>query len=318
MQLESLKVFCDVIRCRSFSRAAAANGISQSAASQAVSHLERRLGLSLIDRSTRPLLPTPSGQRYYEGARDILSAYQELEAGVRGEPLEAPDPIEVAAIYSVGLRELTAYVKRFEAAGNPETIRIECLHPDEVYDRVRRGTVDLGIVSFPRKSREIVFEPWHEEEMVVTCSPANPLSRHKRLGPGDIDGARFVAFDRGLVIRRRIDAFLKSHDIHPTIVLEFDNIENIKKAVDIDTGIALLPRPTIKAEVDAGTLVALTMEGWHLSRPLGIIHPKHGVRSAVRRFITMLREPEESAHDDDRQDGRHLASEPKRLRQATA
>src|SRR5437763_10233374 len=83
MQLESLKIFCDVVRWASFSRGAAENGISQSSASQAVHQLETRLGLKLIDRSKRPLVLTPQGKVYYDGCRDLVGRYEELENRVK-------------------------------------------------------------------------------------------------------------------------------------------------------------------------------------------------------------------------------------------
>src|SRR5436853_3961533 len=83
MQFESLKVFCDVARHRSFSQAAAANDVSQSAASQIVLQLEKRMGVQLIDRSTRPLQLTSLGKAYYEGCRGLVEQYMELEASIR-------------------------------------------------------------------------------------------------------------------------------------------------------------------------------------------------------------------------------------------
>ena len=83
MQLESLKIFCDVVRWASFSRGAAENGISQSSASQAVHQLEVRLGVKLIDRSKRPLVLTPQGKVYHEGCKELVDRYLEFENRVK-------------------------------------------------------------------------------------------------------------------------------------------------------------------------------------------------------------------------------------------
>src|SRR6185312_15375775 len=83
MHLKGLKVFCDVVGWRSFSRAADENGISQSGASQVVNQLERRLGVKLIDRSKRPFVLTPEGETYYEGCRKLVQRYDALEDQVR-------------------------------------------------------------------------------------------------------------------------------------------------------------------------------------------------------------------------------------------
>src|SRR5215472_2167728 len=117
MQFESLKVFCDVARLRSFSQAAAQaqpKSFTQSAASQVVSSLEKHLGVQLIDRSTRPLQLTPLGQAYYEGCRLLLEQYAELEASIRTAHAQLAGVVNVAAIYSVGLGDLGKYVKLFK------------------------------------------------------------------------------------------------------------------------------------------------------------------------------------------------------------
>src|ERR1700732_5219337 len=101
MHLEAQQVFCDVVRYRSFSQAAAMNHVTQSAASQIVIQLEKRLGVRLIDRSTRPPQPTSSGREYYDGCKALLDQYQELEASIRTSQIHLAATVQVAAIYSV-------------------------------------------------------------------------------------------------------------------------------------------------------------------------------------------------------------------------
>jgi DNA-binding transcriptional LysR family regulator len=295
MQFESLKVFCDVARQRSFSKAAAAYGLSQSAASQIVLQLEKRLKAQLIDRSTRPLQLTPQGRIYYEGCQRLVDQYLELEAAVRNAPAEVPATVRVAAIYSVGLRDMTQYVQRFAQRQPNAKVHIEYLHPDRVHAEVLEGTADFGLVSFPRKSRELTTHRWREEEMVLACSPRHPLAQNLAVPPAQLNGETFVAFDKGLVIRREVDRFLRALGVTVQVQCEFDNIENIKKAVEIG-GVALLPEPTLRREVQAGTLVALPLVGCRMVRPLAIIHHRHHQLSAsARRFMDLLRQPDESA-----------------------
>src|SRR6266404_672000 len=166
MQFESLKLFCDVVRLRSFSHAARMNHVTQSAASQMVLQLERRLGIQLIDRSTRPLQTTPVGRTYFEGCRDLVEKYAELEATIRDAKNELDAIVQVVAIYSVGLGDMGNLVHHFKAQHANARIQIDYLHPDEVYERVSAGTADFGLVSYPRRSRELLVLPWREEEMV--------------------------------------------------------------------------------------------------------------------------------------------------------
>jgi DNA-binding transcriptional LysR family regulator len=290
MQFEALKVFCDIVRCRSFSQAASANGLSQSAASQIVHNLEGRLGVQLINRATRPLQLTEPGQVFYEGCNGLVEQYLALEASVRKAGAQAEATVQVAAIYSVGLGDIRDYVGRFQVQHPHARVQLDFLHPNQVYERVLEGTADLGLVSYPRRTRELAVLPWREEEMIVACAPTHPLAGSSTVEPARLDGQRFVGFDRGLVIRREVDRFLRRHGVSVEVGLEFDNIENIKRAIEIGAGLALLPRPMLAREVEAGTLRALPLRGCKLVRPLGIIHRRHHPPGpAALAFLDLLR-----------------------------
>jgi DNA-binding transcriptional LysR family regulator len=296
MQLESLKVFCDVVRFRSFSQAAAANEVTQSAASQIVLQLEKRLGVQLVDRSTRPLQLTHQGQVYYEGCKGMVDQYLEVEAAVRSLERELAANIQVAAIYSVGLGDMSLYVERFAKEQPNVEVHIEYLHPNRVYEKVLDGTADFGLVSFPRKSRELEEIAWREEEMVLVCAPHHRLATHRSVRLAQLEGEKYIGFDKDLKIRREIDRFLRDHGVAVDVVLEFDNIENIKKAIEISAGVALLPLPTLQREIHAGTLAAVSLANGSLVRPLRIIQRRnHKLSSSAARFIELLQQPDVSS-----------------------
>jgi DNA-binding transcriptional LysR family regulator len=289
MQIESFKVFCDVVRHRSFSRAALENDLTQSAVSQIVSQFEKRLNVQLIDRSTRPLRPTALGQEYYEGCRTILGQFGELEARICQGPTELVAQVRVAAIYSVGLGDMHEHEARFSAAHPNFRIQVEYLHPNQVYDEVDKGSSDFGLVSFPRRYRKLAVLPWREEEMVLVCAPTHPLAQLAKVRPAQLDGEKYVGFERGLSIRREVDRFLREHNVAVDVVMEFDNIENIKKAIEIASCVALLPEPSIRKEVQLGSLVGVPLSGSRLVRPLGVIHRKAPrLSQAASSFIDHL------------------------------
>ena len=290
MNLKSLKVFCDIVSRRSFSKAAADNGLSQSSASQVVGQLEAHLGVRLIDRSTRPPAATREGQIFYEGCRKILTAYEALEDQVRTLHDEVAGRVRVAAIYSVGLHHMSRYVQDFMSRHPKANVRLEYLHPDRVLESVEQGQADIGIVSYPRSTRTLEAEPWREEPMVLVCAPGNPFAGRVQVALGELHGQRMVAFDSDLVIRHELDRALAAASAEPAIVMEFDNIETIKRAVEIDAGVALLPEPTVGRELAAGTLAAVRLAGDELIRPLGIIHARgKPLPPTAERFVELLR-----------------------------
>jgi DNA-binding transcriptional LysR family regulator len=290
MRLEAIKVFCDLINSGSFSKAAEMNDISQPTVSRFVHQLEEHLGGQLVDRSKRPLQPTALGRAYYEGCKRLLEQYAELEVALRVGQSERALTVRVAAIYSVGLGDMGHHVERFQRANPSATVHIEYLHPDQVYQRVRDDLADFGLVSFPGRSRELTVLSWREEEMVVVFAPSHALARFKRINPARLNGEKYVAFDKKLVIRNKVDRFLRGHGVRTDVAFEFDSIENIKKAVEVGTGFALLPEPTIRQELRAGTLLGLRLQGARMVRPLGIIHRRqHQLGSAPLAFIDLLR-----------------------------
>jgi len=150
-------------------------------------------------------------------------------------------------------------------------------------------------VSFPQRSRLLAVSPWREERMVLACSPTHPLAQGVHVRPEQLAGAKYIGFDKDLVIRREVDKFLREQGVSVDVVMEFDNIETIKKAVDEAAAVALLPEPTLRREVQAGTLAAVPLYGCRLVRPLGIIQRRHRkLNDTAQRFLDLLRQPEES------------------------
>lgn len=291
MQLEWLKIFCDVVRWASFSRGAEENGISQSSASQAVHQLEVRLGAKLIDRSKRPLVVTPHGRIYYEGCKDLVGRYLEVEARVKAleDDHNVVGTVRVASIYSVGLNHMSRYIEQFQKAYRGATVRVEYLHPTRVVESVLEEGAELGLISYPRKWPELKVIPWREEEMVLAVPPQHPFADRGVIDASELDGAKYVGFDPELPIRRAIDRFLRQRGVHVQVALEFDNIENVKRAVEISAGVAILPEPTLARELEAGSLRAVRFRDHRLTRPLAIVHRRGQALSlTASRFLEQL------------------------------
>jgi DNA-binding transcriptional LysR family regulator len=295
MHIKSLKVFCDVVRRRSFSRAAAENGLSQSGASQLVQQLEERLAVKLIDRSKRPFVLTPEGEVFYDGCRNLVERYDALEDRVRTLHEEVVGRVRVASIYSVGLHHMSRYIQDFLSQHPKANVRLEYLHPHRVYEAIEADKADLGLVSYPKSSRAIRAIHWRVEPMLLVCAPKHALAGRRRVAWRELHGQSFVGFDSELTIRREIDSVLGAHGVETQVAMEFDNIETIKRAIEIDAGVSLLPAPTVAREIDSGTLVAVPLEDNELVRPLGIIYRRgKQLNSTTRRFIELLQSESKS------------------------
>ena len=291
MTLETLRLYCDIVRLRSFSRGAAAHQISQSAASQAVQQLEGELGVQLIDRTQRPFAVTAEGRAYHEACRTVLQGYDQAVAGLAALRGQVSGTVRVAAIYSVGLHDMSRHVQRFTALHPHAKVRLDYLHPHKVVEAVVEDEADLGILSYPQATRAIAVIPLRDEPMVFVCPPGHRLARRRSVAAVDLNGEPFVAFDRDLQIRKAVDRILKQHGGQVNAIMELDNIETIKQAIVLGSGVGILPDPTVRREVTNRTLVAVPLAIPNLVRPVGIIHRRNKrFTPAVARFVALLRE----------------------------
>jgi DNA-binding transcriptional LysR family regulator len=289
MHLRFLKIFCDIVDMGSFSRAAKLNSVSQSNASQVVHTLEERMGVQLIDRSKRPFLLTPEGKRFHEGSRVIVQRYDDLEREVRSLHEAMAARLTIASIYSVGLAHMSGCMREFLAAHPKADVRLEYVHPHRVYEEVDHGQADLGLVSYPEESSSLAALPWRTETMVLVCYPQHQLTKRRTAPLESLNGESVVAFQAGLKIREEIDRALALHNVRIRVALEFDNIETIKRAIEIGAGVSLLPAPTVAREIESGSLVQIPLEGVALERPLGIIHRRdRKLNETAQQFIQLL------------------------------
>ena len=290
MTLENLKIFRDIAQTRRISEGARRNGISQSAASQLLQQLERRLGVALFDRSTRPLALTAAGQVYYEACRDILRRHDEAEADIAGLKQEAAGSVRLACIYSIGLTEMARHTAEFQKERPKARVQLEYLRPDRIYEAVQDDQTDLGIVSYPRASKELKVVPWRREPMTLVVHPGHRLAGREAVEPGELAGERFVSFDEDLAIRKAIDRFLRERGVTVDAVLQFDNIQMIKEAVAIGSGMSILPERTVVQEVKQGRLATARLAGAELERPVAIIMRRgKKLAPAAAEFLEFLR-----------------------------
>ena len=289
MNLRDAEIFREVAARRSFSRAAESLGMTQPAVSQSVSNLEKRLGVPLVDRTTRPCGLTAAGAIYRDGCGRLLDGFREVEDRVRGLGGRLCGRLCVTSIFSVGLLQMQEHVRRFGEDWPDVELRLEFGHPDDVYDAVLSDEAELGLVSFPREGGPFACIPWLSEPIVLVAPPGHPLVAGRSVRRAVLSGERFVAFDPPLKIRRMTDRWLKEAGVHPEIVYEFDSLENVKRAVEGGAGIALLPEPSVRREVELGTLETARLSDADWSRPLGIVHRKRRPLSApAERFIDQL------------------------------
>jgi DNA-binding transcriptional LysR family regulator len=290
MQIESLKVFCDLAETESFTKAAQINEVTQSAVSQQISSLERQFKSLLIERSKKKFRLTREGQVLYDYSKQIIQTYDALFSKLQEIKDIVSGTIRVATIYSIGLHDLPPYLKKFLKAYSTVNVHVEYRRSNQVYEDVLGNVVDLGLVAYPAKDPKLEVVPLRKDMLVLICHPQHQLAKSKSIKLKEIAGKKFIGFEPDIPTRRAIDRILKEQGVQVQHVMEFDNIETVKRAVEIDAGIAIVPRGTITQEVAKQTLAEVRIEDAEFYRPLAAIHKKNKVLSpAMKQFLSVLK-----------------------------
>jgi len=293
MQIESLKVFCDLTETESFTKAAQINHITQSAVSQQISSLERQFKSLLIERSKKKFRLTREGRVLYEASKQIVQTYESLYSRLQELKDVISGTIRIATIYSIGLHDLPPYIKRYLKSYPTVNVHVEYRRANQVYEDVLGNIVDLGLVAYPTRDSKLEIVLLKKEPMVLICHTQHPLARTKSVKIDALAGQKFIAFEPDIPTRKAIDKVLREHGVHVHPVMEFDNVETVKRAVEIDAGIAIVPLSTVTLEVQQKTLAAVTIDDAELHRPIAAIHKKSKVLSlAMKHFLAMLRQTE--------------------------
>ncbi len=290
MHLETLKVFCDVVETRSFSTAASQNFVTQSAVSQQIRSLEERYGRQLLERTRGNVQLTPAGEILYQVSKEIVQRYQDMEARLQALNQVVAGTVRVATVHSIGLYELSAQIKRYLKAYPQVHLQLEYARSSKIYDDVVKGSIDLGVVAYPNRRPQITTLPFRDDRLVLVCPPTHPLARFRQVSIKRLEGEALVGYERDIPTRRETDRILRRYGVEVRYVMELDNVETIKRVVEIGTGVAILPEPAVRPEVRSKSLVAVQFSDEVFLRPLGIIHRqgKH-FSPAAEKFIEFLR-----------------------------
>jgi len=290
MQIESLKAFCDLAETESFTKAAHINNVTQSAVSQQISSLEKHFKALLIERSKKKFRLTREGQVLYDYSKQIIQTYEALHSQLQEIKDIVSGTIRVATIYSVGLHDLPPYIKKFLKAYPTVRVHVEYRRSNMVYEDVLSNVVDVGLTAYPAKDPKLEIVPLKNDPMVLICSPENDFAKAKGMKLRDLSGCNFIGFEPDIPTRRAIDRILKETGISVHYVMEFDNIETVKRAVEIDAGVSIVPRSTIVQEVAKQTLCEIKLDHPELVRPLAAIYKKNKVLSpALKEFLATLK-----------------------------
>ncbi|MGI8787772.1 MAG: LysR family transcriptional regulator [Pyrinomonadaceae bacterium] len=291
MHIETLKVFCDLVDMQSFSLAAERNFITQSAVSQQIRTLEDKFKRRLLERvrGRREVKLTAAGEIFYRESKMVLASYDALNESMRGLVGKISGTVKVATVYSVGLHELPSKVREFMSKFPQAKIDLEYSRTTRVVRDVLNGAVELGVVSFPEPKRGLTIVPMASDRLVLICPPEHKFATRKKVKAKALNNLDFVLFEPDIPTRKATDKILKSYGVEVCKVAEFDNIETIKRAVEVGFGVAIVPYLSVADEEKNGQIVVVQLAEKDWVRPVGVVYRTDRTLSiAAKKFVQLL------------------------------
>ena len=287
MEFRSLKFFLDAMNAGSLTKAADQNFVTPSAVSQQLKALEREVGAKLFFREQGGLVITDAGKVVADHAREILNHVERINSDVKALEGKVSGNLRVGAIYSVGLYFLSKFVSEFIRSFPDANLDIAYLRNVDITQSVIAGHLDLGVVAYPPMIEGLTVIPIIEEPIVLIVPPEHRFASWKTCNPADLANEPFIAFQARKPSAIAIKRYLNSEMVQVRVIHEFDNIDMIKRAVEVGAGIALVPLLTVERECERGDLVAIPFAGNSLIRPVAFIH-RRPLNTAAKAFVGLL------------------------------
>ncbi len=294
MNIEQIKIFCDLVETKSFSKTASRNLISQSAVSQQIKNLEQQLKFQLIDRTSRPFTVTQAGKIFFEGCKEIYSKYEELCNKLAHFAYEITGSVRITGIPSVVIYLLQPYIRYYLHQHPKVKLYVEPTRANQAVEAILDDEADFALIAETQVDKRLAIEKFYEEQMLLTLPPKHPLGKKKKVPIKALQLQPLILFERDQFTRKLIDRIFKKYGITIKPVMELDSIETMKRGIEAGVGLGILPGPSIEQEISIGTLVARPIEEEQILRPVVIVYRKGKIFSEpVKRFLKLLKEKPE-------------------------
>jgi len=294
MEDHRLKAFCLVVELKSFSKAADAKFMTQSAMSHLIKNLEDELGVKLLNRHSKTVAPTPAGRLFYEHARKILEQYKIMKNDVYNIVSKIKGPLHIGASTTAAAYLLPQVFYSFLKTYPEVTIEITVSNTEKIINDINEGRADIGIVEGNIKNPGVLLEDIAEDEIVIIASDDNSLTKKKSLMPHDLISQPFIMPEIGSGIREVIDDFLYAAGINPEdikMAMTAGSPELIVQMVQAGMGISFVSKWSVFRAIKDGSINVLNVSGKRLRRKFYLISLENEPSTiAARTFKKFVKE----------------------------
>jgi len=286
MNIETLKVFKDLIETGNFSKTAQLNYISQSAVSQQIKKLEMIFKDRLFERDNDKIKLTQTGSIFYECSKKIISIYQDALFKIQRKKQDIKNQeLKISSVYTLGIYLVGDYIKNFLNLNPFVKINLEYKKYGEIVEEIINNKIDFGFIACGVNKKDIVSVHIIDEELVLITHPSCSLNG-KNIDIKDISKFNLVLFERNTPSRKYIENIFKKGKVKLNVTMEMDNVETIKASVMSNAGVSIVPLNCVRNEEKEGRLRIFRFSKQKIIRPVFLIYNrKRRLSSIANRFL---------------------------------
>jgi len=291
LNLHHLRYFYEVARAGNINQASRQLGVSQPGLSKQIQTLEAELDLVLFFRTSKGIKLTPQGALVFERCQRIFPQLDDLERCVEEIRTGSIGRFRVGTVNSIGIHVLPFYLKRFRDLTPSVKVTVVYKRAIDVEKMLDDNEIDVAVVASETEHPGFERRLFQRDAFVFIAPPEHRLAGAPTFPASVLGGEAFIAFDPETPSHDIIARFLDKKGVRVDVVMESENIETIKKMVEIGVGVAAVPSETVRLELASGALVALNIDTEGLARDLVVLHPNFNMLpKAIRAFIELFPE----------------------------
>ncbi|CAK9331631.1 selenium metabolism-associated LysR family transcriptional regulator [Thermoanaerobacter kivui] len=291
MNLRQLKIFLTVCESGSMSKAAKKLYMTQPSISQTISELEQELNVKLFERMSKKLLLTYGGEVLHKYSKRILALVEEAQSTLFDISNLKAGKLRIGASTTVGTYLLPEIISKFSEKYKDIQIFFTIDNTAVIEKQILDNAIDIGIVEGPLHSKEIVIEPFIDDELYVVCSKNHKWAAKKVIQPEEIEKEDLIIREKGSGTREVFETTMSMHNLKYKIKHVLNNTEAIKKAVESNIGISVISSIALKEELKKDKLVKIQIEDINFKRKFNVIYHKDKYPSPLfNEFLRHLKE----------------------------
>lgn len=289
MTFGQLKTFLEVVRHGSIRAAAASLTVTEPSVSAGVASLQRELGVALVERQGRGIRVTPAGEEFAGYASQILGLYDKAARRAR-EKAGQTAQLRLSAVTTAGESLMAPILRLFRNRRNGVELWMEVGNLQEVFDSLLSYHADLGIGGRPHDDGEISGEPFLDNRLVVVGSPEHRLAAEKGIEPSVLTKETWLLREGGSGTRSNTQEFFTEFGIESPPFMTLGSNGAVKQAASAGLGVTMISTHAVAAELQAGTLARLDVEGTPLVRSWHVLYRTQTDHSpSAEAFLQLLR-----------------------------